>query len=273
MLFGKISIPLQANKNLRYMRKDKLLNGYLFLLLVVAFLGLAIMYARKKAYEEISDRIEMCLQECIMGDFYRRANEVGLISSEKLRGKVKESQIKIGGKTMKYTYKDSIPLETASMWVNQFILADMNRLIPDSFNSDFRKKLAQFSISGETGIAYRFRNQHMYSNNDSVSMSSAAYRTSEKVLDITKEVSLRAWVNYDLATAFKYIFNTPFLWMSLLVVAVGSWLGSYLMRKNRFKVQKENLEPEGIEAELEPEVVQEIRTLPEVIMLPVITAV
>lgn len=255
------------------MVKDKLQNGSFFLLLVIAFLGLAMMYAWKKAHEEICDKIELCLQECIKKDYYVRANGVELVSSKMQRGKTKEASVEIGEQTMVYTFKDSIPLETARMLVYQFILADMNPLVPDSFNGDFRRKLAQFSISGETGIAYRFRNQHMYSNNDSVSISSAAYHTSDKVLDITKEVSLRAWVNYDLATTFKYIFNTPFLWMSLLVVAVGSWRGLYLMRKNRFKVQKEEPEPEGIEAELAVEVVQEIATLPEVITLPAITTV
>lgn len=218
------------------MMKNKVWK-FVWALVVIIFFGLIMVYAHRKAQEQISDKVEMCLQECIISDYYQRASSMALSSTYKLRGKVKETSIETSKKRIRYIFKDSVDVEISDRLVNQSILAHINPLIPDSFNTNFKKRLSQFSISGETGIVYRFQNQSCYSDKDSVSVLSAAYKTHYISLDISNTVLVQAWVNWDFVTFIKYmsIFSLPWVGL-LLAIVISGLLGFYIWRKKKSEI-------------------------------------
>lgn len=154
-----------------------------------------------------------------------------------MRGKTKETFIEVNGETFKHIFKDSIDVEVADRLTNQYLLANENPLIPDSFNTNFKKRLSQFSISGETGIVYRFQNQSCYSDKDSVSVLSAAYKTHYISLDVSNTVLVQAWVNWDFVTLIKYmsIFFLPWVGL-LLAIVISGLLGFYIWRKKKSEI-------------------------------------
>lgn len=143
------------------MMRSSVKYGFLFVAVIVVLL-LTIVRAKK----EIGSQAGFALQESIIDDYYQRVGGIPSATSGKHRDKVKEISIDLGDEVVGYVFGDSVEMEIADRLVNQYVLARINSLNPDSFNHHFRKRLAQFSISGETGVAYRFHNRNFYSNND-----------------------------------------------------------------------------------------------------------
>lgn len=165
----------------------------------------------ERAKKEIGSQAGIALQESIIDDYYQRMGEIPSATSGKYRDKVKEVSIDWGGEMIKYDFGDSVEVEVADRLVNQNVLARINSLNPDSFNNHFRKRLEQFSISGETGVVYRFHNRNFYSNNDSISVSSARYQSPNVTLDLLNEASVSVGVNYNFMTIVKHVSVFPFL--------------------------------------------------------------
>lgn len=247
------------------MMKNNMKYGFLFVAVMVI-----LVLVIKKVNKEIANQADMALQESILDDYYQRMGEVPSAASEKHRNKVKHTSIDLDGEIIEYTFEDSVYVEEAKRLANQCVLARMNSFNPDSFNTAFRKRLEQFSISGETGVIYSFQNHNLYSNKDSVSVLSARYQSSKTTLDLLKEASVCVWVNYNVMTVVQHAFASPFLWISLLVVWVSiSWRGFYLKRKGKPELQEQKLTVVEVMPEVkilkEPEVVQKIEALSEMV--------
>lgn len=228
------------------MMRSSVKYGFLFVAVIVVLL-LTIERAKK----EIGSQASFALQESIIDDYYQRVGGIPLATSGKHRDKVKEVSIDLGGEVVEYVFGDSVETEIADRLVNQYVLARINSLNPDSFNNHFRKRLAQFSISGETGVAYRFHNRNFYSNNDSISASSARYQSPNVTLDLLNEASVSVWVNYNSMTVVKHASAFPFFGIGLLIVwGIISWRGFSFKRKEKPEVQ----EQETAVVEVMPEV-------------------
>lgn len=79
MLYVKILLSLHRNKKGHEMMENKAWKSVLPLVVII-LLGLITVYAHKKTQEEICDKVEICLQECIVSDYYYRASGLALIS-------------------------------------------------------------------------------------------------------------------------------------------------------------------------------------------------
>lgn len=228
------------------MMRSSVKYGLLFVAVIVVLL-LTIVRAKK----EIGSQASFALQESIIDDYYQRMGGIPSATSGKHRDKVKEISIDLGDEVVEYVFGDSVETEIADRLVNQNVLARINSLNPDSFNHHFRKRLAQFSISGETGVAYRFHNRNFYSNNDSISASSARYQSPNVTLDLLNEASVSVWVNYNFMTVVKHASAFPFLGIGLLIVwSIISWRGFSFKRKEKPEMQ----EQEAAVVEVMPEV-------------------
>lgn len=220
----------------------------------------------ERAKKEIGSQASIALQESIIDDYYQRMGEIPSATSGKYRDKVKEVSIDWGGEMIKYDFGDSVEVEVADRLVNQNVLARINSLNPDSFNNHFRKRLEQFSISGETGVVYRFHNRNFYSNNDSISVSSARYQSPNVTLDLLNEASVSVGVNYNFMTIVKHASVFPFLGVGLLIVwGIISWRGFSFKRKEKPEVQKQETAAVEVMPEVklsqEPEAMSEVRTM------------
>lgn len=220
----------------------------------------------ERAKKEIGSQAGIALQESIIDDYYQRMGEIPSVTSGKYRDKVKEVSIDWGGEMIKYDFGDSVEVEVADRLVNQNVLARINSLNPDSFNNHFRKRLEQFSISGETGVVYRFHNRNFYSNNDSISVSSARYQSPNVTLDLLNEASVSVGVNYNFMTIVKHVSVFPFLGGGLLIVwGIISWRGFSFKRKEKPEVQKQETAAVEVMPEVklsqEPEAMSEVRTM------------
>lgn len=220
----------------------------------------------ERAKKEIGSQASIALQESIIDDYYQRMGEIPSATSGKYRDKVKEVSIDWGGEMIKYDFGDSVEVEVADRLVNQNVLARINSLNPDSFNNHFRKRLEQFSISGETGVVYRFHNRNFYSNNDSISVSSARYQSPNVTLDLLNEASVSVGVNYNFMTIVKHVSVFPFLGGGLLIVwGIISWCGFSFKRKEKPEVQKQETAAVEVMPEVklsqEPEAMSEVRTM------------
>lgn len=220
----------------------------------------------ERAKKEIGSQAGIALQESIIDDYYQRMGEMPSATSGKYRDKVKEVSIDWGGEMIKYDFGDSVEVEVADRLVNQNVLARINSLNPDSFNNHFRKRLEQFSISGETGVVYRFHNRNFYSNNDSISVSSARYQSPNVTLDLLNEASVSVGVNYNFMTIVKHVSVFPFLGGGLLIVwGIISWRGFSFKRKEKPEVQKQETAAVEVMPEVklsqEPEAMSEVRTM------------
>lgn len=247
------------------MMKNNVKYGILFVAIIMILL-LAIERAKK----EIGNQANIALQESILDDYRLRMGEVPLATSEKHRSKVKETNIELDGEIIKHVFEDSVYVEDADRLANQCILARMNSFNADSFNTGFRKRLEQFSISGETGVIYSFQNHNLYSNKDSISVLSARYQSSKITLDLLKEVSVSVWINYNAMTVVKHVLASPFLWISLMIVWVSiSWRGFYLKRKDKSELQEQKPTVVEVMPEVkvlkEPQVVQKTEALFEMV--------
>lgn len=240
------------------MMRSSVKYGFLFVAVIVVLL-LTIERAKK----EIGSQAGIALQESIIDDYYQRMGEIPSATSGKYRDKVKEVSIDWGGEMIKYDFGDSVEVEVADRLVNQNVLARVNSLNPDSFNNHFRKRLEQFSISGETGVVYRFHNRNFYSNNDSISVPLARYQSPNATLDLLNEASVSVWVNYNFMTIVKHASVFPFLGIGLLIVwGIISWWGFSFKRKEKLEVQEQELAV--VEVVSEVKLSQESEAIPEV---------
>lgn len=126
-----------------------------------------------------------------------------------LHQKVKSYTIRTKqGKTI-YTFKDSLDEQTAKRMLNQYILSQLKPINPDELNATFRKILSGYAITGKTGTIYCNKSIVQHSSRCSP-IPSTAYNTPRYIVDITQNITVQAWANYDFKTILRHIDSTSF---------------------------------------------------------------
>lgn len=136
-----------------------------------------------------------------------------------LHQKVKSYTIRTRqGKTI-YTFKDSLDEQTAKRMLNQYILSQLKPIKPDELNATFRKILSDHGITGRTGTIYYNKSISQHSGQSSA-IPRTAYNTPRYIVDITQNIKVQAWVNYDFKTILRHIDNTLFWLIGQLMILI-----------------------------------------------------
>ena len=136
-----------------------------------------------------------------------------------LHQKVKSYTIRTRqGKTI-YTFKDSLDEQTAKRMLNQYILSQLKPIKPDELNATFRKILSDHGITGRTGTIYYNKSISQHSDQSSA-IPRTAYNTPRYIVDITQNIKVQAWVNYDFKTILRHIDNTLFWLIGQLMILI-----------------------------------------------------
>ncbi len=93
--------------------------------------------------------------------------------------------------------------------LNQYILSQLKPIKPDELNATFRKILSDHGITGRTGTIYYNKSISQHSDQSSA-IPRTAYNTPRYIVDITQNIKVQAWVNYDFKTILRHIDNTLF---------------------------------------------------------------
>lgn len=162
----------------------------------------------------IQSKMTQAIQESINKDYYKRLFQDNVHTPKSLGRKLKGIKITIGGNVEQIFFKDSINEQIAHQLAEQYMLAQFTPVIPNDFNAIFKEELKQKGITDKTGIIYRHNNIPQYSDNDSISPSSAL-RTHIKMLDLKNTISVQGWVDYSWKTLLKHT-DTKNLWITLI---------------------------------------------------------
>lgn len=193
--------------------------------------------------ERIKREIDYALKEAITNDYNDRLAYIRYYQPKSknwdirkyalapvLNRKVKEYTVRTPkGKTI-YTFKDSLDEQVAKNLLNQYILSQLRPIEADKLNATFRTILSHHSITGKSGIAYHNKQASQYSDNDTI-VPQSAYRTPRYILDITQNVRVQAWVDYDGTTTLRHIDSAAF-WIIAQFIIIGAILAFYKKEKN-----------------------------------------
>ncbi len=161
--------------------------------------------------ERVNTQIDHAFKSAITEDYNERLAYISYYHPEptnwdikmytiapSLHQKVKSYTIRTRqGKTI-YTFKDSLDEQTAKRMLNQYILSQLKPIKPDELNATFRKILSDHGITGRTGTIYYNKSISQHSDQSSA-IPRTAYNTPRYIVDITQNIKVQAWVNYDLA--------------------------------------------------------------------------
>ena len=170
--------------------------------------------------ERVNTQIDHAFKSAITEDYNERLAYISYYHPEptnwdikmytiapSLHQKVKSYTIRTRqGKTI-YTFKDSLDEQTAKRMLNQYILSQLKPIKPDELNATFRKILSDHGITGRTGTIYYNKSISQHSDQSSA-IPRTAYNTPRYIVDITQNIKVQAWVNYDFKTILRHIDNT-----------------------------------------------------------------
>ena len=173
--------------------------------------------------ERVNTQIDHAFKSAITEDYNERLSYISYYHPEptnwdikmytiapSLHQKVKSYTIRTRqGKTI-YTFKDSLDEQTAKRMLNQYILSQLKPISPMSLNATFRKILSDHGITGRTGTIYYNKSISQHSDQSSA-IPRTAYNTPRYIVDITQNIKVQAWVNYDFKNYLRHIDNTLFL--------------------------------------------------------------
>ena len=159
--------------------------------------------------ERVNTQIDHAFKSAITEDYNERLAYISYYHPEptnwdikmytiapSLHQKVKSYTIRTRqGKTI-YTFKDSLDEQTAKRMLNQYILSQLKPIKPDELNATFRKILSDHGITGRTGTIYYNKSISQHSDQSSA-IPRTAYNTPRYIVDITQNIKVQAWVNYD----------------------------------------------------------------------------
>lgn len=103
--------------------------------------------------------------------------------------------------------------------LNQYILSQLKPIKPDELNATFRKILSDHGITGRTGTIYYNKSISQHSDQSSA-IPRTAYNTPRYIVDITQNIKVQAWVNYDFKTILRHIDNTLFWLIGQLMILI-----------------------------------------------------
>lgn len=182
----------------------------------------------------IQSKMTQAIQESINIDYYKRLLQDNVHTPKSLGRKLKGIKITIGGNVEQIFFKDSIDEQIAHQLAEQYMLAQFTPVIPNDFNAIFKEELKQKGITDKTGIIYRHNNIPQYSDNDSLSPSSAL-RTHIKMLDVKNTVSVQGWVDYSWRTLLKH---TDTKNLGITLICYITFLVVILFKERRTRILK-----------------------------------
>ena len=175
------------------------------------------------AKEGLASSVQIALEDAILKDFQERHDTELKYWGGRLGRKVKSVTIVTENGEEDVEFKDSIDEMVAHRLATQYLLAQIHPIHPDTLNQILQEELKKYDMESETGIVYTYKGQSQYSRNDSSALHrSSVYLTSPRVLDVKKEVSVRAWISTTPWYIVKNIYDGAF-WSLLLLGAVLLW--------------------------------------------------
>ena len=175
------------------------------------------------AKEGLASSVQIALEDAILKDFQERHDTELKYWGGRLGRKVKSVTIVTENGEEDVEFKDSIDEMVAHRLATQYLLAQIHPIHPDTLNHILQIELKKYDMESETGIVYTYKGQSQYSRNDSSALHrSSVYLTSPRVLDVKKEVSVRAWISTTPWYIVKNIYDGAF-WSLLLLGAVLLW--------------------------------------------------
>ena len=221
--------------------KDRLLILSIFI--ITCCLGLSLRFTFQQGEYNVQQQIQQSLLATITKDYQERLLKEGIVLPKFLGRKIKGTKIMIGDNVENIIFKDSMNEQIACLLVDQYMLAQFTPIIPNDFNAIFKEELKQQGILDKAGIIYRHNSIPLYSDNDSISPSSAC-RTHIKMLDIKSTVSVQGWVDYSWKTLIKHT-DTKSLWIIFSCYIASLALIFYKKKKTKNiktpTIEKENL--------------------------------
>lgn len=175
------------------------------------------------AKEGLASSVQIALEDAILKDFQERHDTELKYWGGRLGRKVKSVTIVTENGEEDVEFKDSIDEMVAHRLATQYLLAQIHPIHPDTLNHILQIELKKYDMESETGIVYTYKGQSQYSRNDSSALHrSSVYLTSPRVLDVKKEVSVRAWISTTPWYIVKNIYDGAF-WSLLLLGTVLLW--------------------------------------------------
>lgn len=220
-------------------RTTTLLFAAIFLLACIAICGIAFRYSQTQVHTAINE----ALQEAERLHYEDRLNtfqtdnrlyvdptlKAYLLAPVSNR-KIKSYTLQTLEKKTTYVFQDSIPEATARKLLNEYLLNDILPADAEQINQLFQAQLAQKHISGMAGIFYT-HTQARTQTRAGILPTTSAYKTPVYPLDLTHNLQVQGWTDYDLLTLLRYIPITCYGAFFLVLLAGGILL--YLRNRKR----------------------------------------
>lgn len=221
----------------------------LIVLLAITFSTLYILL--QNGTNRIKKEVDYAFKEAIVKDYQARLSYITyyhpepvnwylkyFMAAPALEGKVKEYTVKTRKGNVIYTFKDSLEEHSAKRFLNQYLLSQLKPINANELNHVFQQVLSQHGITGKSGVAYHFKGTSQFSNNDSIAPPSA-YSTPRYIADITFNVKLQAWADYDFKTLWSHMDST-ILWFVCELFIIIALFFFYRKESNRRKANNSN---------------------------------
>lgn len=133
-------------------------------------------------------------------------------------------------------FQDSLPEATARKLLNEYLLDDILPADAEQINQLFQAQLAQRHISGMAGVFY-IHTQARTQTRAGILPTASAYRTPVYQLDLTHNLQLQGWADYDLLTLLRYVpvaYYGTFSWCC----SPEAYCFTYAIKNGRKSLQK-----------------------------------
>lgn len=224
--------------------------GALILLSVIA----AAFHGSQKRVEAA---IDDTFKEAIEQDYQHRKSYLTRHASTPLRHEVKDYalapsvnrnitrySVKTRTGTTIYRFKNGLDEEKAKRLLNQYLLEQSHPLRPKQLKKTFQECLAKKGIDANVGVLYIRNHTRHWSEADSI-VPTRAYSTPRQTLDITGNLKVQAWADYDWTILFKHLDPVAYIFL-LFIIGMLMWI--WPIPKKR---QPEPEEAQGIRIDID----------------------
>lgn len=223
--FFSFNLPLK--KAVMKKRTTTLLFATVFFLACMAICGIAFRCSRTQIHTAVNG----ALQEAGRLHYDDRINtlrtDTRLYADPALKAcllapvsnrKIKSYTLRTLEKKTAYVFRDSLPEATARKLLNEYLLADILPVKVEEVNRLFQAQLSRRHISGTAGVLYSDKSARTRTR-AGILPTPSAYRTPVYPLDLTHNLRLQGWTDYDLLTRLRYIPVACYGAFCLLLVA------------------------------------------------------
>lgn len=213
--------------------------------------------------KQIQHEINSAFKEAIDKNYNNRLLYISYARPESLRydimryiitpaekGKVKRFVLKSKKGNTIITLKDSLDKETGKRMINEYLFSEIYPVKADEINALFEEMLSKYKITGRTGTVYYSKSIPHYSQNDSI-IPTSAYSTPRYTLDITGEIKVQAWIDYNFIAIIRQINHITWFFIGLLIVT--SALIFFYYKKSDTKKDNQGLSPSSKDLEIDLE--------------------